>query len=71
VSTPKTPPTVYRGVRLEFSACASIAAAIILLFFYYAAGGRHHLLLSVLLALLSRSAGEFLERLHMAATIGP
>jgi predicted PurR-regulated permease PerM len=69
VSTPETPPTVYRVSGSNFS-LRIVAAAIILLFFYYAAGVVITLLLSVLLAYFLDPAVEFLERLHLPRTIG-
>ena len=69
MSTPETPPTVYRVSASSFS-LRIVAAAIILLFFYYAAGVVITLLLSVLLAYFLDPAVEFLERLHLPRTIG-
>ena len=69
MSTPETPPTVYRVSASSFS-LRIVAAAIILLFFYYAAGVVITLLLSVLLAYFLDPAVEFLERLHVPRTIG-
>ena len=69
MSTPETPPTVYRLPGASFS-LRIVAAAIILLFFYYAAGVVITLLLSVLLAYFLDPAVEFLERLHVPRTIG-
>ena len=69
MSTPETPPTVYRVPEATFS-IRIVAAAIILLFFYYAAGVVITLLLSILLAYFLDPAVEFLERLHLPRTIG-
>lgn len=69
MSTPETPPTIYRVSGSSFS-LRIVAGAIILLFFYYAAGVVITLLLSILLAYFLDPAVEFLERLHLPRTIG-
>jgi len=69
VSVTQTPPSVVRFTTSSFSA-RIVAAAIILLFFYYAAGVVITLLFSILLAYLLDPAVEWLERMHVARTLG-
>src|SRR5208282_2804531 len=69
VSTPETPPAVYRVSASNFS-LRILAAAVILLFFYYAAGVVITVLLSILLAYFLDPAVELLERMHVPRTVG-
>lgn len=65
----ETQPTIIRIAGASFS-LRIVAAAIILLFFYYAAGVVITMLLSILIAYFLDPAVEFLERLHVARTVG-
>ena len=65
----ETPPSIIRIAGAGFS-LRVLAAAIILLFFYYAAGVVITVLLSILIAYFLDPAVEFLERLHVARTVG-
>ncbi|HYL63518.1 MAG TPA: AI-2E family transporter [Candidatus Methylomirabilis sp.] len=64
-----TLPSTVRIAGATFS-LRVLAAAIILLFFYYAAGVVITVLLSILIAYFLEPAVEFLERLHVARTVG-
>ena len=65
----ETQQTTLRIAGASFS-LRVLAAAIILLFFYYAAGVVITVLLSILIAYFLDPAVEFLERLHVARTVG-